>query len=125
MFLQESVISVDEKNYMRLSGPLSVWLHTSCFWLDFNARHGTIFDQFEEDEADMSMVKAIIEALDDRICVLHKLSEDYVEFVFSWDAEYKSMSMRLPKNFLLSELVVFRDFLNDVVAKNCCVLFSL
>ncbi|SDG97891.1 hypothetical protein SAMN04487926_101493 [Paraburkholderia steynii] len=126
MRMQESVVSVDEgAGHLRLSGPLSEWLFSSKFWSDFNAKHGTMFDQFEEDEADVTVVKAVVEALDERACALRELSERNVEFVYRWTPDHKPVTTSMPRDSLLSELVAFRDFLVGAVVENRCVTFSL
>lgn len=126
MRMQESLVSMDEgAAQLRLSGPLSEWLFSSKFWSDFNAKHGTMFDQFEEDEADVTVVNAVVEALDGRIRALRELDACNVEFVYRWASEHKPLSTSVPRELLLSELARFRDFLVDAVAKNRCVTFSL
>lgn len=73
MRMQESLVSVgDGASQLRLSGLLSEWLFSSRFWSNFNARHGTMFDQYEEDDADVSTVAAVVEALDERIHALRE-----------------------------------------------------
>lgn len=126
MRMQESLVSVDEgSGQLRLSGPLSEWLFSSKFWSDFNAKHGTMFDQFEEDEADVAVVKAVVEALDERECALQELSERNVEFVYRWTPDHEPVTTSVSRELLLSELVTFRDFLVGAVAKNRSVTFSL
>lgn len=126
MRMQESLVSIDEGAVaLRLSGPLSEWLFSLRFWFDFNAKHGTMFDQFEEDEADVGVVKAIIESLDEKMSVLQGLDMDDVEVVYRWTSEHEPIKAIVSKELLLSELTKFRDFLVDAVAKNRDVTFSL
>jgi hypothetical protein len=124
--MQQSLVSIDEgTTQLRLSGPLSEWLFSSKFWSDFNAKHGTMFDQFEEDDADMPVVKAIVEALDERIRALQELDECNVEFVYRWTSEHEPLTTSVPRELLQSDMAMLRDFLVDAVAKNRCVTFSL
>jgi hypothetical protein len=133
MKMQESQVAVvshedgedDHSSVLRLSGPLSEWLFSSKFWADFNARHGTMFDQYEEDEAAVPVVKAVAEALDERIRVLQGRDEPDVEFVYRWTSEHTPLTTSVPRELLLSELVRFRDFLIDATVKNLCLSFSL
>lgn len=126
MRMQESLVSIDGgAGQLRLSGPLSEWLFSSKFWSDFNTKHGTMFDQFEEDEADVVIVKAVVEALDAKMCALEELDERNVEFVYRWTHEHEPLTISVPSESLLSELVTFRDFLVGAVAKNRLVTFAL
>lgn len=126
MRMQESLVSMDDGAVaLRLSGPLSEWLFSSKFWSDFNVRHGTMFDQFEEDEADVTVVNAVIEALDGRMSALQDLDTDNVEFVYRWTSEHEPLKASVSRESLMSELARFRDFLVDAVAKNRGVTFSL
>ena len=126
MRMQESLVSIDEGAVeLRLSGPLSEWLFSLRFWSDFNAKHGTMFDQFEEDEASVVVVKAVIESLDVKMSALQSLGADNVEFVYRWTSENEPIKTILSRHALLSELTKFREFLVDAVAKNRDVTFSL
>ncbi|MBB6183952.1 hypothetical protein [Oleiagrimonas soli] len=115
----------NEGGKIHLSGPLSEWLFSSKFWFDFNARHGTMFDQFEEDDADVPIVNAIVEALDVKVSFLQNLGVSDIEFVYRWTPEQGFLKISVPRESLLSELVRFRDFLVDAAAKNHCVTLSL
>jgi hypothetical protein len=131
--MQESEVAVvshedgegDHSSVFRLSGPLSEWLFSSKFWAHFNARHGTMFDQYEEDEATVPVVKAIAGALDERIRALQGYDESDVEFVYRWTSEHAPLTTGIPRELLLSELVRFRDFLIDAAVKDLCLSFSL
>ncbi|WP_321818204.1 MULTISPECIES: hypothetical protein [unclassified Paraburkholderia] len=126
MRMQESLVLMDEGAVaLRLSGPLSEWLFSLRFWSDFNAKHGTMFDQFEEDEADVTVVNAVIEALDVRMSALQNLVTDNIEFVYLWTSEHEPLKASVSRELLLSELTRFRDFLVDAVAKSRGVTFSL
>ncbi|MGS0895296.1 hypothetical protein ACVBGC_22600 [Burkholderia stagnalis] len=126
MRMQESLVSMDDGTVqLRLSGPLSEWLFSSKFWSDFNAKHGTVFDQFEEDEADVTVINAVIENLDDGMSALRDLDTDNVEFVYRWTSEREPLKASVSRELLLSELAGFRDFLVDAAAKNRGVTFSL
>lgn len=126
MRMQESMVSMgDGMAKLRLSGLLSEWLFASKFWSDFNAKHGTMFDQFEEDDADVPVVKEIVEALDERMRALRELDKGNVEFVYRWTSEHKPLKTSVPRELLQSDLAVLRDFLVDAVAKNRRVTFSL
>jgi len=110
---------------LRLSGALSEWLFASKFWSDFNASHGTMFDQFEEDEAEVLVVRSVVEELERRVRALRELDEYDVEFVYRWTSEHKPLTTSVPRELLLSELATFRDFLAGAVANDCAVTFAL
>jgi len=126
MHMQESLVSVnDGTSQLRLSGALSEWLFSSHFWSDFNVKHNTMFDQFEEDEVDMPIVEEIIEALSERMCVLGGQDKSDIEFVYRWTPESRPLTTSISKKLLLSELVTFRDFLASAVDRSHNVTFSL
>lgn len=126
MRMQESTVSVDDgAGQLRLSGSLSEWLFSSKFWSGFNAQYSTIFDQFEEDEADVPIVKAVAEALDVRMRALRKLDESRIDFVYRRTPERSPLTTSIRKETLLSELEIFRDFLIDAASKGNRVSFSL
>lgn len=124
--MQRSLVSMNEGGeQLRLSGPLSEWLFASKFWSDVNAKQGTMFDQFEEDEAEVLVVRAVVEELERRARTLRELDVYDVEFVYRWTSEHMPLTTSVPRELLLSEVVTFRDFLADAVAKNCPVTFAL
>lgn len=126
MRMQESLVSMDDGAIvLRLSGPFSEWLFSLRFWSDFNAKHGTMFDQFEEDEADIGIVNAVIESLDEKARALQSLDIDNVEFIYRWTSEREPIKAIVSRELLLSELMKFRDFLVVAVAENREVTFSL
>jgi filamentous hemagglutinin len=104
---------------------VSEWLFSLRFWSDFNAKHGTMFDQFEEDEADLVIVKAVIESLDEKARALQSLDIDNVEFIYRWTSEYEPIKARVSRDLLLSEITKFREFLLVAVSENRDVIFSL
>jgi len=117
--MQESLVSVNNgTNQLRLSGGLSEWLFSSKFWSNFNAQHGTMFDQFEEDEVNASTAKAIIEALNKGVRSLEEQDKNNIEFVYRWTPDHKPLTTSIPKKLLLSELIAFREFLADAVARD-------
>ncbi|SMF26600.1 hypothetical protein SAMN06295900_104427 [Trinickia caryophylli] len=126
MQMQQSLVSMNKGlGQLRLSGPLSEWLFASKFWSDLNAKQGTMFDQFEEDEADVPIIRVVVEELERRVRALRELGEHDVEFVYRWTAEHKPLTTSVPRESLLSEVVMLRDFLADAVAQNCPVTFAL
>jgi hypothetical protein len=110
---------------LRLSGLLSEWLFSSKFWSNFNAEHGTMFDQFEEDVADTSVIKAVIDTLEKRMRILQEMDGCDIEFTYRWTSEKTPIRKSVSRESLLSELVIFRDFLSSAITKNQGVVFSL
>lgn len=133
MKMQESRASVlsheyaegDSPSVFRLSGALSEWLFSSKFWANFNAKYGTMFDQYEEDEAPVPIINAIVEALDERIRVLQGQDEPSIEFVYRWTPEKTPITISVPRDLLISELIGFRNFLIRAAANSLCLCFSL
>ena len=126
MRMQKSLLLVeDEGGQLSLSGSLSEWLFASKFWSDFDVKYSTMFDQYEEDEVDVPIVKAIIDALGERVEAFRELDASDVEFVYRWTAERKPLRTNVSRIALESELAALRDFLGEAVAKNRSLVFSL
>ena len=133
MKMQESLVNVvlregegeNISSVFRLSGVLSEWLFSSKFWSDFNERHGTMFDQYEEDEAKAPIVKALAEALEEKIAALQSNDAINIEFVYGWTSERAPLTTSISRVQLLSELAEFHDFLVASVGKNLLLSFSL
>lgn len=126
MRMQESQFLLEEgADQLRLSGLASEWLFSSGFWSNFNAAHGTMFDQYEEDVADVPVVKDVIVALEEIVRDMRLMDGLDVEFVYGWTAEPKPLKASIPRERLLLELMMLRDFLTNAAAKNLPVTFSL
>jgi hypothetical protein len=109
----------------RLSGELSEWLFSSRFWSDFNTKHGTMFDQYEEDDVSTSEINALVEALNEKVCALQESNVREIEFVYRWTSDQLPLIARVPKENLISELVAFRNFLVTFPVTNVRLSFSL
>jgi hypothetical protein len=126
MRMQESIISTEQgQNLLRLSGALSEWLVSSKFWSDFNAEYGTAFDQFEEDEADIAILNALVAALDETVLSLRGSDAPDVEFVYRWTFERDPVTAVATKVGLLDEIERFRCFLVEAIKQNRRVTFAL
>ncbi|MEN4922756.1 hypothetical protein ABE485_29070 [Achromobacter spanius] len=126
MKMQQSVFWVDKSGMkFHLSSPVSEWLFSSKFWSDVNSKQGTMFDQYEEDEADVPMVSAVIDALDQRVRGLRELNVRDLEFIYRWTEERIPVRSWISKDVLLCELGSLRDFLANAATENCGVVFSL
>lgn len=124
--MQKSIVSINgETAQLRLSGLFSEWLFSSKFWAEFNEKNGTMFDQFEEDEADIFVINAIVAALDRRVSDLQKSNCHNVEFIYRWTSDKQPIKKIVPTDSLLSELLLLRAFLVDVISKNKSVTFVL
>ncbi|WP_155648668.1 hypothetical protein [Burkholderia pseudomultivorans] len=117
MKLKESTITIEvpvgddhDVRTIRLSGVLSEWLFASKFWAQINMRCGTIFDQYEEDEACEDVVGIIYADLAKRIQDLTgKVGE--IEFVHGWDVNGVPLTARINSLDLIRQIEEFRDFL--------------
>ncbi|CAE6972918.1 hypothetical protein R69608_07892 [Paraburkholderia nemoris] len=108
-----------------LSGILSEWLFATNFWREFNAGHGTMFDQFEEDEVDAAIVKSVSAALEKQIEALRLSDTQSVEFVYRRLQDGQSLTANTSKSDLLSELVALDAFLKTAAQQNLTMAFAL
>lgn len=106
---------------LQLTGALSEWLFATHFWQEFNAAHGTMFDQFEEDEVSRAMASEVASSINERICLVQASADQHVEFVCRRSPDGTFESAKIAKQDLVDELIRLRDFLTSVVER-CEVL---
>jgi hypothetical protein len=116
---------VNEHPLFCLSGIPSEWLMASGFWKRINMKYGTMFDSYEEDEADAPLVRKIAQELDDRIVSLKESDKNIISFKHGWSPDGKEWWSDIQKEDLLEELIAFRDFLIDAANKNYRLEFAL
>ncbi|QNB11815.1 hypothetical protein G5S35_09665 [Paraburkholderia tropica] len=118
-----SEFQVAEGAEFRLSGALSEWLFATGFWRDFNAAHGTMFDQFEEDEAGQDVVKEIAASIGERIGQLRSGHEQPFEFVYRRLPDGSSITATVAPSDAIDELAKLHRFLLEASEK--CALVSV
>ncbi|MGN3967511.1 hypothetical protein ACS0ZG_37680 [Burkholderia gladioli] len=127
--MQESTVSLGSgEAEFRLSGELSEWLFSSSseyFWSKFNDAHGTLFDQFEDEIVDPSIINSIAIELGGKISDLEKLKIDELEFVYRWTQDRKPITAKVAKVALIFELTRLRQFLWDAAKTGNVATFSL
>ncbi|WP_321788084.1 MULTISPECIES: hypothetical protein [Paraburkholderia] len=104
---------VDEAGPMhRLSGELSEWLFASKFWANFNSKNGSIFGQFEEDEAGPDIARKISHELAEKLKELN----DVEDVIFAYrktqagDKEY----IQVTASQLIHEIKSLAEFLRNL-----------
>lgn len=128
--LKESIVAIEMPGsdsairVIRLSGLLSEWLFATKFWAQINMRCGTIFDQYEEDEAGEDVVKIISAELVKRIKDLSGKGGE-IEFVHGWDVNRTPLVARINVIDLVREIEEFREFLNIALKSHVGVYMSL
>ena len=108
-----------------MSGVLSEWLFAIGFWRKFNAAHGTMFDQFEEDDADETIVRAVGRALSDLISFLDASSDEVIEFAYRKLADGSSVTASVTRTNLTVELERLSHFLLQSAERHSTLTFSL
>jgi hypothetical protein len=120
-----SEFQVAEGAEFRLSGVLSEWLFATHFWRDFNASHGTMFDQFEEDEAGQDVVKEIAASISERIGQLRSGREQPAEFAYRHLPDGSAITAKVAPSDAIEELTKLYRFLLDVSEKCAHVSLNL
>jgi hypothetical protein len=120
--LGSSLSSVPE---FEMSGVLSEWLFAVGFWRNFNATHGTMFDQFEEDDADETVVRSITFALADQMQLLEGRPEEVLEFAYRRNFDGSSIMASIARVDLIAELEALRHFLLQSAERHSALTFSL
>ncbi len=122
-------MSVDESSsspaQFEMSGTLSEWLFSTGFWRKFNEENGTMFDQFEEDEADATVVLKVVFALSGAITSVESYERDVFEFIFRRLSDGSALTASVTKENLLEELKSLRKFLGESAERKLTLMFSL
>ncbi|MBR8037524.1 hypothetical protein KDW40_04045 [Burkholderia cenocepacia] len=131
MKLKQSVVTMEipdgdsfSVRSITLSGLFSEWLFASKFWAKINEICGTIFDQYEEDEASEGIVEIISTELSKKIKDLSG-REGEIEFLHGWDSNRTPLVARISVIDLVGEIVGFREFLDIALKHHVGVYLSL
>jgi hypothetical protein len=108
-----------------MSGVLSEWLFSIGFWREFNSEHGTMFDQFEEDEASTIVVRDIVSALAGLIASIERGERHVTGFTYRRLPDGTAITANATKESLLEELKSLCQFLEESVGRQSTLLFSL
>ena len=108
-----------------LDGAVSEWLFASGFWKRINSSLGTMFDQFEEDEAEPTVLLQIASELEFCVRSLHSQSGDTVCFVCGWSPSGDVGTVEVQRKDLVSQLVMLRSLLASAAANREVLEFSL
>ncbi len=108
-----------------LDGAVSEWLFASGFWKRINNSLGTMFDQFEEDEAVPTVLLQIASELESCVRSLYSQNEDTVCFVCGWSPGGDAHTVEVQRKDLVSQLVMLRSLLASAAANNDVLEFSL
>lgn len=108
-----------------LDGAASEWLFASGFWKRINSSLGTMFDQFEEDEAEPPILLQIASELECCLRSLHSRSEDTVCFVCGCSTNGDAHTVEVQRKDLVSQLAMLRSLLASAAANKNVVELNL
>jgi hypothetical protein len=108
-----------------LEGVTSEWLFASGFWKRINHLMGTMFDQFEGDEAEPATLNQIACEMDCHIRELEARSDETIRFVCGWSGTGEPHTIETPRANLISQLAVLRTFLASSSANGDTLELSL
>ncbi|MHA6833640.1 hypothetical protein [Ralstonia pseudosolanacearum] len=120
-----SIAGRDDAPIFTLAGTASEWLFASGFWRQTNALLGTMFDQFEEDEAVPAQLRQIAYELEQRICMLEAQSDEVVHFVYRWTPSGEACALEAKRADLVSQLTAMRNILASAAANGDTLMLSL
>lgn len=84
-----------------------------------------MFDQFEEDEADATVVLKVVFALSGAITSVESYERDVFEFIFRRLSDGSALTASVTKENLLEELKSLRKFLGESAERKLTLMFSL
>lgn len=108
-----------------LDGVASEWLFASGFWKRINSSLGTTFDQFEDDQAEPTILLQIASELESCVRSLHSQSGDTVCFVCGWSPSGDAHTVEVPRKDLVLQLGTLRSLLASAAANKEVLEFSL
>lgn len=108
-----------------LDGAVSERLFASGFWKRINSSWGTMFDQFEDDEAAPTILLQIASELESCVRSLHSQSGDTVCFVCGWSPRGDADTIEVQRKDLVSQRVMLRSLLASAAASREALEFSL
>jgi hypothetical protein len=108
-----------------LDGAVSEWLFASGFWKRINSSLGTMFDQFEEDEAGPTILLQIAHELESCVRSIHSQSGDAVCFVCGWSPSGEAHTVEIQRKDLVSQLVTLRSLLASAATNREVLELSL
>jgi len=108
-----------------LDGAVSEWLFASGFWNRINNSLGTMFGQFEENEAESTVLLQIASELESCVRALQSQCEDTVCFVCGWSPAGDAHTVKVQRTDLVSQLVMLRSLLASAAANRDVLEFSL
>lgn len=114
-----------EEIEFQLTGELSEWLFATRFWQNFNATHDTIFDQFEEDEVTIELVKQVAASIFARIRDLRTVDQPSVEFVYRRLPDGMPVTAQIAKDGLIEEMTRLGEFLTLIAERYAKATFDL
>lgn len=124
--MHSSLIKIknSESRYLASAG-LSEWLFAEKFWEKINISCGTLFDQFEDDEASTQTCVEIAKQLSIIISLLNDLDVNKISFSIGQNEKHEDLLVELTKIDLVAELNKFQSIFVDAVAQNTTVICEL
>jgi hypothetical protein len=108
-----------------LEGITSEWLFASGFWKRINQLMGTVFDQFEEDEAEPVILNRIACEMEYHIRELEARPDETIRFVCGWSGTGEPHTIETPRVALISQLASLQCFLASTAADGFTLELSL
>jgi hypothetical protein len=103
---------------------ISEWLFASGFWKKVKSELGTIFDQYEEDEAPPAILRSFLPFLQEEIERVRELDECLIESDRGWDAESGSLKAQVGRAELLAELARLHELVDSACDQGRTLVFE-
>ncbi|MBB3262198.1 hypothetical protein F4827_007053 [Paraburkholderia bannensis] len=108
-----------------LDGIASEWLFASGFWTRINRLMGTMYDQYEEDEAAPANLDQIAAQMCCEIRELEAREEEMIRFRCGWFSTGEAHTLETPRATLVAQLVSLQSFLERMAASGTTLELSL
>ena len=110
---------------IRLTGEASEWLFSTGFWNDVNDANGTIFDQYEEDDANVAVLISIVDILSRLIVSVSNSINEEFNFTYGFDKNKKRLYLKVKKSDILVELAKFKYICEEAIRMGKTLIFYL
>ncbi|GLZ16841.1 hypothetical protein Bpla01_03710 [Burkholderia plantarii] len=108
-----------------MEGAASEWLFASGFWTRVNRLMGTMYDQYEEDEASPATLEQIASRMRCQIRELEMGDEEMIRFTCGWFSTGAACVLETPRAVLVSQLILLQSFLERMAESGTTLELSL
>lgn len=124
-FLALNTQESSSKKELTLLEGVSEWLFYTKFWEEFNQKHKTLFQQYEEEVLTLNLMTDMVTSLSDLITEVDQQSESNIQFRYGWNELKEELICIIEKGKIIDELnklILFMELASTVKSEVYCQL---